>query len=68
MNYIVDLNSDALSVYLQSPQFDKKQVSEYKEYKIDSYQQLSDEMGITDFNFSYYRAGKLIRKVYRMEE
>lgn len=67
-NYIVDLNTDAVSVYLQSPQFDKKQVSEYKEYKIESYRQSADEMGITDFNLSYYRTGRLIRKVYRTEE
>lgn len=90
--YLLDLNSDAVSVYLESPQFAKEIAEEKTAYeiyqdtngdmygsykrtengelifipelygKLKEYQNLAEDTGITDFNFSYYRVGKQIEK------
>lgn len=90
--YLMDLNTDALSVYIQSGKFDEQlldKMGEYLEYesygdeiydnckqneegdfiykpsffvKLSDYQDQADEMGITNFNFSYYKAGKMIEQ------
>lgn len=68
INYLLDMNSDVIPVLLESAQFEEMLSEEKDEYKMRNYQKLNQEMGVTDFNFSYYSANKkIVQKVGNIE-